>query len=423
MTLASTSADRVAVHRRTLHVLWASAVFSRGAISAMFPVSVLAIKDLLGSETWAGLSTASSTIGSALSAALLAALMQRRGRSPGLSVGFGAATGGGILAVLAIEIGTLALFLPAMVLVGFGAGTANLARYAAADLAAPERRSRDIGTVIFAATFGAVLFPLFIGVAGDLALELGLEENSGGFVMSLGLFLLAAASVFVFMRPDPLVVAGGTTHGRDASLPAAETVGFGRAVAIAWAHPLARLAFVCLVVSQAVMVMVMAMTPLHMEEHGHSTDAVGQVISVHTAGMFAFAPLAGWLSDRIGRIPTIVLGGGTLVVATALTALAGEAPKLLMFPGLYLLGLGWSLGIVAGSALLTESVDEADRVAVQGAADTATNIASGSGALVSGVVLSMAGFHILSMVGMVAAGALLSQAWFERRLAAAKAGT
>lgn len=389
----------------------------------MFPVSVLAIKDLLGTDTWAGLSTASSTVGSALSAAVLAAYMQRRGRNPGLSAGFGAAAGGGLLAIVAIEVGALALFLPAMVLVGVGAGTANLARYAAADLAEPHRRSRDIGTVIFASTFGAVLFPLFIGVAGDVAETAGLDENSGGFAMAITAFLLAGASIFIFMRPDPLAVAGGLRPAPVVRAGGRTNVRFAEAVAIAWSRPLARLAFVCLVVSQAVMVMVMAMTPLHMEEHGHSTGVVGQVISAHTAGMFAFAPVAGWLSDRVGRIPTIVLGGATLVIATALTALAGEAPRLLMFPGLYLLGLGWSFGIVAGSALLTESVDEDDRVAVQGAADTATNIASGSGALASGVVLSMAGFHILSLVGMAAAGALLTQAWFENRLAAPNRGT
>ena len=107
-------------------------------------------------------------------------------------------------------------------------------------------------------------------------------------------------------------------------------------------------------------------------------------------------------------------------VATTLTALAGEAPKLLMFPGLYLLGLGWSFGFVAGSALLTESVSEKDRVAVQGAADTAMNVASGLGALASGIVLDMAGFHILSFVGMAAAAGLLGQAWFENRIAAAQ---
>ena len=136
--------------------------------------------------------------------------------------------------------------------------------------------------------------------------------------------------------------------------------------------------------------------------------------------MFAFAPFAGWLSDRFGRLRIVVLAGFTLGFATVLTALAGEAPKLLMFPGLYLLGLGWSFGIVAGSALLTESVSEKDRVAVQGAADTATNVASGLGALASGVVLDMAGFHILSFIGMAAAAGLLGQAWFENRVAATR---
>ena len=132
--------------------------------------------------------------------------------------------------------------------------------------------------------------------------------------------------------------------------------------------------------------------------------------------MFALAPFAGWISDRFGRTPTIALGGATLVAATALTALAGEAPEELMFPGLFLLGLGWSFTIVAGSALLTESVEVSDRVAVQGAADMATNVASGSGALLSGVVLSMSGFHTLSFVAMTAAGLLLVLAFFYFRL-------
>jgi MFS family permease len=412
-----------AVQQRTLRVLWFSAVLSRGAVSSMFPVSVLAISDLLGSSTFAGLSTGASTIGSALSAGALATFMQRRGRTPGLALGFAVAAAGGTTAIVAIQAASLPLFLIAMILVGVGSGTANLSRYAAADLSPVERRSRDISTVIFASTFGAVLFPLFIGVAGDVADSFSLDENAGGFAMSIALFGLAAMATFVLMRPDPLVVAGGIVpRSADQATRAAETIGFRRAIGIAWANPLARLALITLVVSQAVMVMVMAMTPLHMEAHGHGTGTVGAVISVHTAGMFAFAPFAGWLSDRFGRLPTIGLGGVSLIAATALTALAGEAPRLLMFPGLFLLGLGWSFGIVAGSALLTESVADSDRVAVQGASDLATNIASGSGALVSGMVLDMAGFHILSMIGMTAAGALLVHAFFENRLASLRLG-
>jgi MFS family permease len=408
-----TDFDVEAVQRRTLRVLWASAVLSRGAASTMFPVSVLAIKELLGSERWAGLASGASTAGAAFSAMWLASYMQRRGRAPGLSGGFAIAAAGGLLAVIAIQVSTLLLFLPAMVLLGVGNGTSNLSRYVAADLASEDRRSREISTVIFAATFGAVLFPLFIGVAGDAAESVSLDANVGGFAIAITFFVLAGAVVWLFMRPDPLVVAGGV----DPAAKRRDGVPFRRAVAIAWSLPLARLAFVTLVVAQAVMVMVMAMTPLHMEAHGHTKGVVGAVISAHTAGMFAFAPIAGWLSDRFGRLPIIALGGLTLVLATILTALAGESPRLLMFPVLFLLGLGWSFGIVAGSALLTESVEMGDRVAVQGAADMATNIASGTGALASGVVLSMSGFHTLSFIGMSAAGALLVHAYFESRVA------
>jgi MFS family permease len=383
----------------------------------MFPVSVLAIKEILGSSTWAGLSTGFSTIGSALSAAWLATYMQRRGRAPGLVGGFAIAAAGGAVAIVAIQLSLLALFLPAMILVGVGSGTANLARYAAADLADDARRSREISTVIFASTFGAVLFPLFIGVAGDVAESFSLDKNAGGMAMGIVLMGLAAAAVFVFMRPDPLVVAGGV----DPKASRKDTVPFSEAVRIAMAHPLARLAFFALVVGQAVMVGVMAMTPLHMDAHGHSNGIIGAVISAHTAGMFALAPIAGWLSDRHGRIPTIALGGITLVAATTLTALAGQAPIALMFPGLFLLGLGWSFTIVAGSALLTESVEARDRVAVQGAADLATNVASGVGALSSGIVLSMSGFHTLSFIAMAAAGGLLVHAFFEHRLAVGRA--
>lgn len=401
-----------AVQQRTLRVLWASSILSRGAFSAAFPVSVLAIKEILEDETWAGLGSGASTAGGAIAASVLATIMTRRGRNHGISLGFATALIGGVLGIIAIQASSLLLFLLAMALLGAGNGTSNLSRYAAADLSSPERRSRDLSTVIFASTFGAVLFPLTIGITGGIAESMGFNKNTGGFGLAAILLVLASAVVFVFMRPDPLAVAGGV----DKTATRKNTVPFREAIAVAWSRPAARLAVVALVISQAVMVMVMTMTPLHMEEHGHGDGIIGAVISAHTAGMFAFAPVAGWLSDKYGRLPTIGLSGITLIVATAMTALAGEAPELLMFPGLFLLGLGWSFGIVAGSALLSESVDDAERVIVQGAADTATAIAAGTGAIASGFVLSMAGFHILSMIGMVASGALMIHAAFERRV-------
>jgi len=415
-TIEIEGVDTEAIQKHTLRVLRASTIFSRGAVSAMFPVASLAIKDLLGEDSpWLGTTTVASTIGAAAAAVMLAAYMQRKGRTPGLSLGLGVAVLGAAICLLAVQASSVWVLLGGMLLVGVGSGTSNLSRYAAADLASDNRRSRDISSIIGFSTFGAVAFPLLIGVAAAIASSGGLKERSGGFAMGAGLFLISALAIRIYLNPDPLVVAGGVDPEAGVRKRA---VPFREAVKIAWAHPRARLAFVALVVSQAVMVMVMSMTPAHMDAHDHGDGIVGAVISAHTAGMFAFAPVAGWLSDRFGRVQIVVAAGFTLLLATVLTALAGNAPVLLMFPGLFLLGLGWSFGIVAGSALLTESVHESERVAVQGAADLATNIASGAGALAAGLILSMTGFHILSMIGMAAAGALIAQSWFENRLAA-----
>ncbi len=402
---------RKAVQRRTLGVLFASAIFGRAAMSIGFVVSALIMAEILGSSTWAGASTAAITVGTALSASGLASYMARKGRRPGLALGYAAAAVGGAVAFFGSSQLVLVPYLIGLVLIGVGQGGTNLARYAAADLAEPSGRSKAISYVVFASTIGAVGGPALAGIAGDLGERYGYDELVGPFGFAAIFFILGGLVIQFGLRPDPLVVSGGTVVDTTK-----EKASFRRSMNVIMASPTARLALIGLVISQAVMVMVMAMTPLHMKEHGHSVGLVGWVLSAHTAGMFAFAPLAGWVSDRFGRVLAILVGGGVLVAATVMTALAGEAPALLMFPGLYLLGLGWSFGMVASSALLTESVPAEDQVAAQGAADLVTSFTSGAGALGSGLVFTMAGFHILSGVGIVASGMMVVAAMMIYRL-------
>jgi MFS family permease len=405
------SHDREAVQRRTLGVLFISSILGRASMSLAFVVAALLVEEILGSSTWAGVSTAAITVGTAFSASGLAAYMGRKGRRPGLVAGYLAATAGGAIAVLGGQQLALIPFLIGLALIGVGQGGTNLARYAAADLAEPSNRGKAISYVVFASTVGAVGGPSLAGWAGDVGSRFGLDDLVGPFALAAVFFVLSGLIVQAGLRPDPLVVAGGLDQDRTTA-----KAGFSGSVAIIMASPMARLALAGLVISQAVMVMVMAMTPLHMKDHGHELGIIGWILSVHTAGMFAFAPLAGWVADRHGRILGIQLAGVTLVAATALTALAGEAPAALMFPGLYLLGLGWSFGMVAASALLTESVPPEDQVSVQGAADLITSFVSGAGALASGLVFTMAGFHILSGIGIVASGLLLVAAFMRQRL-------
>ena len=401
--------DRATVQRRTLGVLFVSAIFGRAGMSISFAVAALLITRILDDETWAGASTAAITVGTAFSASILSSYMNRHGRRPGLAIGSVLATVGGVVALVGGQKSFLVAYLLGLALIGVGQGSTTLARYAAADLALPENRSKAISWVIFASTVGAVGGPALVGMAGDFAVSVNLDELVGAFLFSAVFFAISALVLWVGLRPDPLVVIGGLRAG------SSSRGGFAAGMSAILSNPMAQLAAIGLMMSQAVMVMVMAMTPLHMNAHGHGLSAIGWVISAHTAGMFAFAPIAGWASDRFGRVPTLSVGAAQLVLATVLTALADDASALLMYPGLFMLGLGWSFGMVAASALLVESVEAEDQVAAQGAADFAGSFSSGAGALLSGFVFTLAGFDVLSIVGMVAAGVVLVYATYRHR--------
>ena len=95
----------------------------------------------------------------------LSRLMLRRGRRPGLQLGYAIAAVGGLIAALGAERGELAVFVVGLFLFGGGQASNLLARYAATDLAEPAHRGRAMSQVVFASTFGAVFGPLLIAPA------------------------------------------------------------------------------------------------------------------------------------------------------------------------------------------------------------------------------------------------------------------
>jgi MFS family permease len=122
----------------------------------------------------------------------------------------------------------------------------------------------------------------------------------------------------------------------------------------------------------------------------------------HTFGMYAFSPVAGFLSDRLGRVPMIAVAVLLLCAAGIVAAVA--APGAWSHSvALLLLGLGWSCGFVAGSALLTESIRREERVRLQGIADSYIWGGAAIAGVVSGVVLAEVGYAALSLTGAVLA--------------------
>jgi MFS family permease len=197
------------------------------------------------------------------------------------------------------------------------------------------------------------------------------------------------------LRPDPYALADASSRhdgaGADRSTPAS--------LASVLSRPNVPVAIVALVTVQVVMVLVMTMTPLHMTEHGQDLAAVGIVISGHTLGMYALSPLSGRLSDRIGMIPVILAGMGVTASASGLAALAPPEGGILLFVALFLLGYGWNMGYVAGSALLTHGLSLAERTRVQGLTDGLIWSSAAAASLGSGVVVAAANFAALGLLG------------------------
>jgi MFS family permease len=404
---AVTVDDLAAVQRRTLRVLAVGQIVGSAALAAAVTVGAFVIQEILDAETaWAGIATAMVTTGTAFMSQVLSRMMQRRGRRAGLQTGYLLAALGGTIAAVGVERYSLPIFLVGLFLFGNGQASNLLARYAATDLALAPERGRAMSRIVFASTFGAVFGPLLIEPA-EAAGErwFGFETYTGPWLLSAVAFAAAALNTAIRLRPDPLLVS--RRQQRIAGPPPPARI--GATVRSVVARPDTRLALLAMVISQVTMVAVMAMTPLHLRLHGHESVSP-YVISLHIAGMFAFSPLVGRFSDGHGRYPTILCGAGLLVAATLMAALSGDVEQML-FPSLWLLGLGWNFGLIGGSSLLVDGTPVGERVAVQGTADLLMSFCGGLAGFGSGFVRKAVGFHVLAALAMVAAGVLLVAAY------------
>ena len=403
-------ADRIVLQRRTLRTLTAGQIVGAASTSSAVTVGAYVIQEILGQKTpWGGIATATVTVGTAFMAQVLSRIMSRRGRRPGLQLGYALAAVGAVTAGVGAQHSSLGVFLVGLFLFGNGGASNLLARYAATDLALPEDRSRSMSRIVFASTFGAVFGPLLIGPAEHAGESwFGWHKYTGPWIFASCVLTIAFVNISLRLRPDPLVVAGGVRTTSDEKLPS-----IPGALAIITATPKGRLALSSMVVSQVAMVAVMTMTPVHMKAHGHETLSQ-YVVSLHIAGMYAFSPFIGRFIASRGTVAAVSVGSATLVVATVLSALSGEAAAVL-FPSLWLLGIGWNFGLIGGSTMLLESVGDGNRVVVQGSADLMMSFFGGMAGLSSGFIRRAVGFHVLSSFATVAAGCLLAAAWFHLR--------
>jgi MFS family permease len=400
--------DVARIQRRIRRVLVSTQVLGGLGVGAGVAVTTLLAFELSGSATLAGVAASSAAFGAGVTSAAIGALA-RFGRRPGLVGGYVLGALGAATAIVAAVVASY----PLMVVATFSFGASNAsnlqARYAVADLAPRDRRGRDLSTVVWATTVGAVLGPNLTGPGARLATIAGLPELAGPYLLSTAGFL-AAALVMVFgLRPDPLLIArrlGAEVDAADtaAGLAVGFVAGEPRRAGLAGALDSVRgdrsasAAAVTIAAAHAVMVGVMVMTPVHMGGHGASVQLIGLTISLHIAGMYALSPVFGRLADRFGPHRVLGVGFVQLLFAVVLAATGTPHGGRSFMLGLILLGSGWSACLIAGSALLTGSLRIEERAPAQGLVDLMMNVAGGAAGALSGLVMTLLGYPALALV-------------------------
>ncbi|HUV57926.1 MAG TPA: MFS transporter [Acidimicrobiales bacterium] len=373
------------VHQaKIVKVLGTAQVLSGIGTTGTVAAGSLLVSSISHSTSLAGLAQTTAVLGAAAMALPLARLTQLGGRRLALSSGYFVGVLGALLAIVGGSHRTLFVVLIGTFMVGAASASGYQARFAAIDLATDASRSKNLSFVVWGSTIGAVTGPNLMQPSGNLAQYLGLPRLAGPYLIAALTLLLAALVTRLLLVPDPYLTANRNADGT-APRKLESTLTVLRHIR---SYPNALFAIATVAIGHLAMVSVMVMTPVHMAMVDVTLTVIGLVISVHVLGMYAFSPLVGALSDRIGRIRVIQLGVVLLLLAALVAGTAPGMDSVRLGVGLFLLGLGWSCTLIAGSTFLSESVDVSMRPSSQGASDLVMNLMGAGGGAVAGVIIS-----------------------------------
>jgi MFS family permease len=385
------------IRRNTWLLFLAQACLATG-LTTSSQLGSLIIYRLTDTAALAGLPTALTALTVATIAYPAGRFMDRRGRRPGLVMGFVIGAAGAVLVALAVASGRLVVYLLAAMVFSAGVAIGQLTRAAVADMYPSTRRAGAVGFVVTGGLLGGIGGPMLVALGERVALAMGRHPLAVPWVLVLGTFGVAVMAVSR-LRPDPRDIGQrldeyfpGANETPQVSPQNGWDAAPGRSASVAGvigSKP-AQAAIVALVAAQATMTILMATSSLMMSLHGHSMSTISLALMAHVLGMFGLSVPIGRLADRIGRRP-VLIAGALLSALSGLMFTLGIHSAAIAMTAFYLVGLGWCLAFVAGAALLGDLSTPSTRARVVSLSDVLTHAVSMIAALISGLLLARGG--------------------------------
>ncbi len=364
-------------------------------------VAFIAINGLVGLSlapfAWmATLPVMGYVVGGALSTPLVARTQSRYGRRTSFQIGLAVALASACAAAWAVADKNFWLLVAATVVAGYYSANGQLYRFAAAELVPVPQRERAVSLVLAGGLLGAIAGPNLAARSRSL-LDV---PFAGAYVVLAGVALLAML-LMAFVRFPPHI-----------STPAG--AGGGRPLSEIMRQPVFLVACASAALGYGVMNLLMAATPLAMQQCGLSFDDAALVLEWHVIGMFAPGFYTGSWIKRFGTLPVMGVG---VALNLACIAIALSGVELQQFGiALFLLGVGWNL-LFTGSTTLSMGAyrpEEKDRA--QAAINFCVFAVMAFTSFASGALITTQGWALLNWGSLLPVGlTALALVWLAAR--------
>jgi MFS family permease len=318
-------------------------------------------------------------VGAAAATFFASLLMQRFGRRAGFTLGACVGIVGALICSAAIYLGQFWLFVCGTTVFGVYNAFGQYYRFAAADAATADFKSRAISYVLAGGLVGGIIGPN----VSKFTLDLMPTRFLGAYLVLIVFLVLVIAVVRFLEIPKP---------------PPASHHDRGRPLAVIAAQPAFVVAVLAAAFGYGVMNLLMTATPLAMGVCGHPYSAAATVISWHVIGMFAPSFFTGALIARFGVLQ-VMLAGVVLNLACIGIALAG-VDVANFWAALVVLGIGWNFLYIGGTTLLTDTYRPAEKAKAQGLNDMLVFVTMATSSFSSGLLLEKNGWQMLNYLAI-----------------------